>query len=175
MSMPLSFRRLMVPAILCCASPGLYAQVNTAPTLLATGGVDVANTATRLTGSFGQPIIGPVVALHGNLVQGFWNFRKPLPSSAEQPVAGETPPSLQCLPNPANNEVTVQALLKKPGRTTLALYDVAGRRVITLMEGMSAEGPRIFHVNTQQLASGAYTLLLGTEENRTVLPILIVR
>jgi hypothetical protein len=57
---------------------------------------------------------------------------------------GRTPAlsTLRVYPNPATTGITVDFTLPAAGETTVAVYDVAGRRVRTLHAGATAAGPR---------------------------------
>lgn len=66
-------------------------------------------------------------------------------------------------PNPVADAATVAFSLAAPGRATLALYDVLGRRVAVLAEGTFAAERHEVRLDRRGLAAGAYVLRLETE------------
>jgi hypothetical protein len=79
-------------------------------------------------------------------------------------------------PNPFRQAVGVQLSLKSTGAASVAVFDVAGRRVRTLVQGVQPAGSRIVAWDGRddaglQLAPGAYIVRLetaGVRESRTV-------
>lgn len=84
------------------------------------------------------------VALTGRLRAG-------LPFSGRAPIhtrgsggAGVEAPDLQAMPNPLNPATTIRFTLERDERVLLAVYDVSGRRVRTLVDGDLPAGPQAF-------------------------------
>jgi FlgD Ig-like domain len=72
-------------------------------------------------------------------------------------------------PNPFDRSTTVLLSLRSAGRATLAIYDIAGRRVRTLLRGELPAGARTVTWDGRddaglQLAAGAYVLRLEAGE-----------
>jgi hypothetical protein len=106
--------------------------------------------------------------------------------AANQPVAiagapgAVTPPVRTALgfayPNPFRESVAFQLGLRAAGNATVGIYDVAGRRVRTLLHGQQPAGARIVTWDGRddsglQLAPGAYLVRLeagGIRETRTI-------
>jgi hypothetical protein len=68
--------------------------------------------------------------------------------------------SLNSYPNPLQQQNTITFYLEKPGRTTLAVYDITGKQVAVLVNEVRQAG---FHKTTfmaNRLAAGVYTLKL---------------
>jgi hypothetical protein len=98
-------------------------------------------------------------------------------------VAGAQPPMLPshtaltfAFPNPFADATEVQLSLRASGPVTLGVFDVAGRRVRTLVQGVQPAGSRMVSWDGRgdggaRLAPGAYVLRLeaaGLVESRTV-------
>ncbi len=97
-------------------------------------------------------------------------------------AAEEVPAAITTLhgahPNPFNPKTTIRFSLAAPGRASLRVYDLAGRRMATLLDGLAAAGAQSIDWNGRddagrQLASGVYLLRFkaaGTsEESKLVL------
>jgi hypothetical protein len=63
---------------------------------------------------------------------------------------------LQNYPNPFNPATTIKYQLAKPGQTTLKVYDVLGREVMTLVNENQETGSHSVQFNGTALASGIY-------------------
>lgn len=171
-------RALLAPLLL-LATAGLHAQV-VQRTAVGTGGVQAAGSGTAVVGTLGQAIIGPTASVGRHLGQGFWVPVTPPRISAAAPVAGErTAPllALHCSPNPLTHSATIRATFPGKEGATLTLHDLLGREVLDLMnlsKGRSGESAT-FELTTEALENGWYTLLLVAGEERTTLPIHILR
>jgi hypothetical protein len=74
----------------------------------------------------------------------------------------------QNVPNPFNPTTLIRYYLPEAGRVTLNIYDVSGRRIVCLIDGMQAQGPHDLTWNGRDqgdrlVPSGAYFYLLRTE------------
>ena len=65
-------------------------------------------------------------------------------------------------PNPARGAVTFRYTLQQPGHASLAVYDVAGRRVALLAEGFQPADAQTVRWNAEGLAAGIYVARLTT-------------
>ncbi len=87
--------------------------------------------------------------------------------SATQPVV----PGIHPLPsNPVRGSTAVEFGMTRAGRASLAVFDVAGRRRLTLTEGQLPIGIHNFSWNSSALANGVYVYSLKTDgkiESRT--------
>jgi hypothetical protein len=79
------------------------------------------------------------------------------------------------VPNPVTGVALVRFALPAAGDVTLALYDIAGRRVRTLFAGRAAAGPGTVQVDCGGIARGLYFLRLVTEEGAAARRLTIVR
>ncbi|MBU0508566.1 T9SS type A sorting domain-containing protein [bacterium] len=74
-----------------------------------------------------------------------------------------TAPSLTVWPNPANAVFQVRYDLPSPARVTLHVYDVSGRLVQTLADGLRAGGQHVLSWDASGLATGIYFARPETE------------
>ncbi len=72
--------------------------------------------------------------------------------------------TLDAYPNPFNASTTVRYSLNTPQPVKLDVFDVLGRHVATLAEGLRAPGSREAVFDAATLASGTYYLRLSTGE-----------
>jgi hypothetical protein len=70
----------------------------------------------------------------------------------------------QNYPNPFNPVTTITYRLPSPGRVTLAVYDVKGRRVDTLVDALRPAGEHTVTWRADGLGSGVYLYRLRTEQ-----------
>ncbi len=62
----------------------------------------------------------------------------------------------QNVPNPFNPSTTISYLLPTRSRVTLEVYNVLGRRVVTLVQGVQGPGVQRVTVDARTWASGVY-------------------
>jgi hypothetical protein len=67
---------------------------------------------------------------------------------------------LNSFPNPFNENSTITFTLDKPAHTNLAVYDITGKQVAVLVNGMLQAGNHKAIFNANRLSSGVYTLKL---------------
>lgn len=97
------------------------------------------------------------------------------PSASEE--RSELPSEIllaQNYPNPFNAETTIEFSVPVQMRTTLELFDITGRQVRTLYDGM-ANGRAVVRVSTDGLASGVYVYRLTTAEVRLSQKMLLLK
>lgn len=82
---------------------------------------------------------------------------------------------LHATPNPAQTHTIVHFSLTAPSRVSLQLYDMQGREVLRLLDGMQPEGTYALPVETAALASGVYVCKLQTGTQHSVTRIVITR
>ena len=78
-------------------------------------------------------------------------------------------------PNPVTGFATVRFALPRAGTMTLALYDIAGRRMRTLYDGAAVAGPGALHVDFAGLPRGLYFLRLVTEDGAAARRVTVIR
>jgi hypothetical protein len=99
------------------------------------------------------------------------------PNSVESTTGGivtdalseEVPTGLsisQNYPNPFYDKTAIEFTLPENGTVKVALYDILGREVQTLMQGYQDAGKHAIDVDATQLASGTYVLVLEMGQQR---------
>jgi hypothetical protein len=63
---------------------------------------------------------------------------------------------LQNYPNPFNPSTNIAFTLNKAGNTRLTVFDILGRQVAVLVDGMQTEGQHTVTFNASRFASGVY-------------------
>lgn len=72
-------------------------------------------------------------------------------------------------PNPLNETTKIQFTASADGRTQMGVYDILGRKIATVFEGMTEKGNTYnFEFNAQQLPSGLYWLKAQTEQGQVL-------
>jgi len=89
-------------------------------------------------------------------------------------------PRLTVTPNPFNPQTTLAFELTRPGRATLEVFDLGGRRVRTLVSGELPAGPHALRWNGtddsgRAMASGGYLGRLRTDEGTALVKMQLVR
>jgi hypothetical protein len=79
-------------------------------------------------------------------------------------------------PNPFNNSATMKFVLPQESQTTLDIYDVLGRKVATLFDGIASEGEHLVTWRAgDDLGSGIYFCRLQSSENQQTQKITLLR
>ncbi len=74
----------------------------------------------------------------------------------EEPVLPECTSLDHCYPNPFNPMTTIRYSLAAPGHVTLKVYDMIGREVATVVNGMQDAGVKNVQFDASHLTSGIY-------------------
>ena len=93
-------------------------------------------------------------------------------------VVGTTPQGNflnQNHPNPFNTGTTIESDLAKNENVSLKVFDILGREIATLAEGMQASGPHVIQWNPKGVASGVYRYRLTAGSYSKTLRMVIVR
>lgn len=94
------------------------------------------------------------------------------------PVAGSTPTFALSTPypSPVSGTATVAFTMGQSGRVSIAVYDVAGRRVATLLDSSSyAAGPSSVQFNAHDVPSGVYFVKMQTASQSLTKKITVVK
>ncbi len=67
-------------------------------------------------------------------------------------------------PNPFNSSTTISFILPKEEHISLNLYDITGRKVSVIDEGMYPAGSHSLNLSLKDYASGIYYLILDTDD-----------
>ncbi|NBC17872.1 MAG: T9SS type A sorting domain-containing protein, partial [Bacteroidetes bacterium] len=101
---------------------------------------------------------------------------------SSQPVATDTPSELpeqvalqQNFPNPFNPTTTIRYSLPQSGAVTLAVYDLLGRQVTTLVDGVQTAGAHTVTLDASEWASGLYFYTLQANGQRQTRRMVLVK
>jgi hypothetical protein len=150
--------------------------------VVASGGGLATSSSHGVQGTVGQSFIGRGTSQHAIIDSGFW---PPQPGTVTGVPGVETPlPAVYDLhpnlPNPFNPRTTIQYDLPKATHVRLRVYDLAGRLVRTLVDGVEAPGRRsvvwdgVDHTGTA-VASGTYVAVLNTPDYEATQKMTLVR
>jgi hypothetical protein len=67
-------------------------------------------------------------------------------------------------PNPSKGITCIPVFSDKEQKATLSLRDITGRTVINILNGKIKKGDNKFFLDSWNLSSGAYMLILKTDE-----------
>lgn len=81
----------------------------------------------------------------------------------------------QNYPNPFNPTTTIGFSLAQTGRTRLAVFDLLGRRIATLVDTLMSAGYHEAHFDGKGLPSGIYVYVLQSNGRRTVRQMTLIR
>jgi hypothetical protein len=124
-----------------------------------------------------EPANGDTVYLRGLVGYSFSNYKiEPrgnediaVPTGVPEGTVGRKFALAQNRPNPFNPKTTIAFSLPEPTRVSLEIYDVAGRKVTTLVDGGLEAGPHSYdwdgrNHDGERVASGVYFYRLSTPE-----------
>ncbi len=127
--------------------------------VLANGGATLSDGTRTLKSTLGQPAVGAVrnsTVRHG---AGFWYGTVGLVTSVETLPDEPVPKTFrldQNYPNPFNPVTTIRFAVPKRTHVSLLLFDVMGRRVLTLVDETFAPGEYKVHLDAAALGTGVY-------------------
>jgi len=101
-----------------------------------------------------------------------------LPTSVDESRDETTPTTFdlaQNYPNPFNPATTISFALAKDGHVKLTIFDILGRTVVELIDGMKPAGNHKVIFDANDLSSGLYLYRLETEQYKQVRKMLLVR
>lgn len=82
---------------------------------------------------------------------------------------------LSVYPNPFNPAATIRYTVPSSGKVTLAVYDILGRKVETLVEGYHSKGNYSFRWQPQNGASGLYFCHINAGGREETIKMLLIR
>ena len=71
--------------------------------------------------------------------------------------------TIEVFPNPTTDEITVTFEVEETTNANLSIYDVVGRKVITILDGQLPNGKYTYNENLGQLERGLYMVTLNLE------------
>ena len=94
------------------------------------------------------------------------------PNASGKNPGGET---LQINPTPVHNEATLTFLVKKDSYITVNLLDITGLKVKNLISGYYNQGWRSENISTSDLSPGRYIMVFQSNDEKKILPFVILR
>ena len=170
--------KLWLLAIFLVSATGLSGQIISSSTVVGTGGSLASSATTTIQATLGQPIIGLSTPSRSLLWQGFWVPTMTAKASANTSIsehASVAARSLRCFPNPVSTSAMVTLQLPTTEEVTLVLHDPLGREVRTLINNEQRSGEVRLTLETEELPSGWYTLILSAGTEQLSLPVRIVQ
>jgi hypothetical protein len=95
-------------------------------------------------------------------------------SSRDTPIPAKIS-LLRAYPNPFNAATTIEFPLMRNSKVNVALYDICGRHVMTLVDGVLASGTHQIGLNDKSLPTGVYICNLRTPFNDASLRLVLVK
>lgn len=103
---------------------------------------------------------------------GFWQFDvKGITGIENFPNDGAK--MLTAFPNPARAITCIPVASERETKGTLKLFDVNGKEVVTIYDGVIPSGEKNFFINASSLVTGAYILLLETENHKDMQKLMV--
>ena len=81
----------------------------------------------------------------------------------------------QSQPNPAGSETTIQYELQNNASVTFEMYDVTGKKVLSMNEGAQNKGKHSINLTTEKIASGTYYYSLKADNNRITKKLVVAK
>ena len=81
----------------------------------------------------------------------------------------------QNYPNPFNPTTTISFALSEPGKTSLIVYDLLGKNVAALVNGVKSAGSHSVQFDASRLNSGIYIYVLKTEKFSSAKKLILVK
>ena len=81
----------------------------------------------------------------------------------------------QSQPNPAGSETTIQYELQNNANVTFEMYDVLGKKILSLNEGAQNQGKHSINLTTEKIASGTYYYSLKADNNRITKKLVVAK
>ena len=129
--------------------------------------VEAVAQAVAIFGSIGQSIIGyGFVSEQGGLGQGVWHqTSSPIVTAVAPRSPVERFELAQNYPNPFLHNTQIRFTLPKRDKVTLRVFDVSGRAISTLVDGLLAAGEYEVFVTANSLAPGLYFYRMATSDD----------
>ena len=96
------------------------------------------------------------------MTTGLYVFRTSLPIVNQQPAFPQSYSLGQNFPNPFNPSTTIKIELPESSYASLTVYNAAGQKVMTLLDGFTLKGIQSISFDASGLPSGIYFYKLVT-------------
>ena len=122
---------------------------------------------------FAPPSVGPHTGML-TIVTTYQTFQIVLRGTG---IPGSAPPIAEpsVYPNPFNNNAAISFTIPVAGHVSLELYDILGRRALTVFDDDVLPGSQSLRIDAQTLASGIYFAHLRTPSQQKTMKLLLVK
>jgi ligand-binding sensor domain-containing protein len=133
------------------------------------------------TGSYGISVSEIVSSENGDLFlatsdNGLGIFNEDTIVSAEnQPLTEDIPINLEAYPNPFNSSTNIVYILPETDKIELSIYDILGRRIKQIFNGVSPKGKHVIQINSSELSSGVYICKLNYKQKISARKIMLIK
>jgi len=103
------------------------------------------------------------------------NAGSPLISGIFNPYSTEQPYKLRVNPNPASFKTQISFRMQASKKISLTVINSQGKKVCTLMDGMSETGDNNLTYNTSELPPGLYYILLESDKKNALQKMIVSR
>jgi hypothetical protein len=158
---------IFIPIWLALAIIPVFAEYTIKASIFSSGGGVSTSTTRQMHMSLGQTPAGEMVSALYKTKVGLW-YMVPgdigtLADDSQNLPMVDRFELQQNYPNPFNPTTTIGYSLLKPGPVQIMLYDVLGRKVVTLLEQSMPAGRHQVVLNAAQMPSGVYYYQLKAE------------
>ncbi len=94
---------------------------------------------------------------------------------SSKPTPPEDPRYPYCEPNPSNPVSVIKFKMNRSGHVNLNIYDIKGRRVMTLMDQVLDVGVHEVTFDGSNLASGTYFYMISSAEGNALGKVMVVK
>jgi hypothetical protein len=105
-----------------------------------------------------------------------WTFRYPDPAGVRK--ASVSPSQFEIVsiyPQPFNSSTMIEFSLPRESRASLCVFDIAGREVVNLLEGIQPAGKHTIVWSANHLPAGTYLILFESGDFRQSQRVVILR
>ena len=140
------------------------------------GSSTASNTQYRIKGTAGQTFTGITDNSKYILQTGFWYGSGLVTDAIQTPIAMPQQYQLkQNYPNPFNPGTTIRYNLPRAADVRISIYNMSGRKVLTLVSGKQPAGEHSLYWDASGTASGIYFIKLESEEVVLVKKCLLIK
>ncbi len=156
-----------------------FAQTSVARSIFGSGGLVVSNDAYRLVGTLGQPAVGSTQGGGVTFNTGYWTRLNPFTPTAIEEIPDLGSPSgfvlAQNYPNPFASTTRIPFDVAEQTHVTLEVYDILGRRVVSLVDETLAPGRYEAPLESDGLVAGMYLYRVRMADYEETKQMIIVR
>jgi hypothetical protein len=89
------------------------------------------------------------------------------------PIADDI--NVSCYPNPFNTQVAIKYTLDKPGRVSISIYSLRGRKLATILDKVMPAGEHLSTWNSSNCSSGVYFARLNIGDSSKSIKMLLLK